>query len=64
MTKTEQLMEHLKDVALMFGYDIEDLEVGHVTHRPACLYICCSFHAPSMSNTILNFPDSPLSPPY
>lgn len=34
MTKTEQLMEHLKDVALMFGYDIEDLEVGHVTHRP------------------------------
>ncbi|MFQ9890621.1 MAG: hypothetical protein ACLRWM_10970 [Streptococcus sp.] len=35
MTKTEQLMEHLKDVALMFGYDIEGLEAGHVTHRPA-----------------------------
>ena len=24
MTKTEQLMNQLKDVALMFGYDIED----------------------------------------
>ena len=35
MIKTEQLMEHLKDVALMFGYDIEGLEAGHVTHRPA-----------------------------
>ena len=28
MTKTEQLMNQLKDVALMFGYDIEDLEAG------------------------------------
>lgn len=35
MTKTEQLMNQLKDVALMFGYDIEDLEAGHVTHRTA-----------------------------
>lgn len=34
MTKTEQLREHLKDVALMFGYDIEELNAGHVTHRP------------------------------
>lgn len=33
MTKTEQLTEHLKDVALMFGYDIEELEAEHVTHR-------------------------------
>ena len=34
MTKTEQLREHLKDVALMFSYDIEELNAGHVTHRP------------------------------
>ncbi len=33
MTKTEQLMGQLKDVALMFGYDIEELEAEHVTHR-------------------------------
>ena len=33
MTKTEQLMKHLKDVAMMFGYDIEELEAEHVTHR-------------------------------
>lgn len=33
MTKTEQLMKHLKDAALMFGYDIEELEAEHVTHR-------------------------------
>ncbi len=34
MTKTEQLREHLKDVALMFGYDIKELNAGHVTHLP------------------------------
>mgnify|MGYP004502214283 FL=1 len=34
MTKTEQLMKQLKDVALMFGYDIKELNAGHVTHLP------------------------------
>lgn len=34
MTKSEQLMEQLKDVTLMLDYYIEGLNSEHVTHRP------------------------------